>query len=127
MEPVTVDKAELLNIITANRNRHREVFEAALTGYRQYAQDQLEEHLLDLSAGKTPKIQINIARPVDHTRDYDRVIDMLKMHKGDEFTLNEADFAQYVHDDWSWKRQWTVSNSGYSVEVGKRYSDYLEE
>lgn len=126
MEPVTVDKAELLNVITANRNRHREVFEAALDGYRREALDQLEQYIQDLSAGRTPPIRIILARPEDHTRDYNRVIDMLRMHKGNEFTLNENDFAAYVHDDWAWKRQWAIANSGYSPEVGKRYGDYFE-
>lgn len=127
MEKITVDKATLLSIIQGNRDRHREIFLEALEGYRAEALAALEEHIKALENGKTPEIKIFIDRPQDHTRDYDRVITMLNMHEGDKFTLSEADAAQYVLDDWNWKRQWALSNSGY-VSAGTRQAaaDYFE-
>lgn len=128
MEPITVSKSDLLAKMRENRATHREVFQAALEGYRRYAQLVLREHLEALSAGKTPEIRITVSRPSDHTRDYDRVIEMLEMHKGDEFVLNETDFSQYVRDDWSWKRQWATSNSGYAVaKMSEAYGEYLDD
>lgn len=128
MEPITVSKGDLLAKMRENRATHREVFQAALEGYRRYAQLVLKEHLEALGAGKTPEIRITVSRPSDHTRDYDRVIEMLEMHKGDEFVLNETDFSQYVRDDWSWKRQWATSNSSYAVaQVSKAYGEYLDD
>lgn len=115
MDTITVDKAKLLEIIKGNRDRHRQVFEDALDGYRKYAQEVLEEHMTDLMRGKTPEIRISIARPQDHTADYDRVIQMIEMDKGSEFTLDENDFSQYVRDDWNWKRQWLASSNTYAA------------
>jgi hypothetical protein len=127
VERITVDKNDLLEKMRGNRERHRVIFLEALDGYRQRAIEQLDGQLKDLRNGKTPQIYISIDRPVDHTRDYDRVIAMLEMHKGSEFTLSETDFSQYALDDWNWKRQWAASNSGY-VSGGTRQSnaDYFE-
>lgn len=128
MEKITVDKNDLLTRVKANRDKHREIFLEALEGYRQHSLSTLEAKVKDIKDGKTPKIYISIDRPVDHTRDYDRIIAMLEMHKGSEFDLEEDDFAQYALDDWSWKRQWAVSNSPY-VSAGTRKSstDYFAE
>ena len=127
MEKITVDKNDLLTRVKTNRDKHREIFLEALEGYRQHSLSTLEAKVKDIKDGKTPKIYISIDRPVDHTRDYDRIIAMLEMHKGSEFDLEEDDFAQYALDDWSWKRQWALSNSGY-VSAGTRKSstDYFE-
>ena len=127
MEKVTIDKNELLEKIRANRAAHRQIFEEALEGYRQRAIRILDEQIKDLRDGKTPQIIFGLDRPQDHTRDYDRVIMRLDMHQGSVFLLSEQDFAQYVLDDWNWKRQWAVSNSGY-VSAGTRsaHTDYFE-
>jgi hypothetical protein len=127
MEKITVDKNDLLARIRSNRDKHREVFLEALEGYRLSLLDELEAHVKDLRNGKAPEVRIFIDRPQDHTRDYDRVIAMLEMHKSDEFTLSEADFAQYFLDDWSWKRQWGAANSGYvSAKTRMSATDYFE-
>jgi hypothetical protein len=127
MEKITVDKNELLAQVRANRDNHRQIFLEALEGYRQQGLRELEELVKDLRNGKTPQIVLSIDRPQDHTRDYDRVIAMLEMHKGDEFIVSETDFAQYALDDWNWKRQWALSNSGYvSAGTRKAHTDYFE-
>lgn len=127
MEKITVDKNALLDKMCANRDKHRQIFLEALERYRQKALEALEGQLKDLRNGKTPQVFFSIDRPQDHTRDYDRVIAMLAMHKGGEFTLSETDFAQYALDDWQWKRQWSVSNSGYvSRETRMSNADYFE-
>lgn len=127
MEKITVDKDDLLAKVKSNREKHREIFLEALEGYRADALDVLDRQVRDLRDGKTPRIQIILDRPEDHTRDYDRVISMLEMHKSDEFVLTETDFAQYALDDWSWKRQWALSNSGYvSAGTRKAHTDYFE-
>jgi hypothetical protein len=113
---ITVKKDELLEKLAVNRAKHRTVFEAALNGYADQAQDMLEEHLAALKRGKIPEIRIVLARPEDHTRDYDRVIGMLKMHQGELFELDEQMYQQYVDDDWSWKRQWLDTSTQYAAK-----------
>lgn len=110
----TVKKNELLGILRENRDKHRSVFTAALDGYRAESRKLLEEHLQWLSEGRTPKIYIILSRPEDHTRDYDRIIKMLEMEVAETFTLTEDRFAQYVMDDWRWKRDWLKMSNRYA-------------
>ena len=121
---VNVKKDELISVLKANRDRHRTVFLAALEGYRQEALRTLKEHIRAIEEGRTPAIVITLARPEDHTRDYDHVIGMLEMHQGDEFRLDGQTYRNYVGDDWSWKRQWaklssTYANQSYTVNYGE--------
>lgn len=122
---ITVDKAKLLAKMKENRLKHRKVFEDSLIGYRKHVQETLEQQLKDLEDGRIPEIRIHIARPQDHTKEYDRVIGMLEMDKGSEFTLDEHTYAQYVDDDWQWKRQWLKMSSHYAA--GSTISNYGAE
>jgi hypothetical protein len=112
---ITVQKDELLEKLEENRRKHRTVFEDALHGYADKMQDILEGYVNDMKRGRIPVIQIGLIRPEDHTRDYDRVIGMLKMHQGDVFELDEDTYRQYVDDDWGWKRQWLATSTEYAA------------
>lgn len=111
----TVDKAWLLQRMRENREKHHQVFLDALEGYRKHALEVLEAHVRDLREGRAPEIRLSVARPVDHTRDYDRVIEMLDADKGSEFTLDEQTFGQYVRDEWHWKQQWLKMSNRYAA------------
>jgi hypothetical protein len=117
---ITVKKDELLGKLRENREKHRTVFEAAMTGYEIHCRQVLGEHLAAIHDGRLPEIRIIISRPEDHTRDYDRVIGMLSMHTGDVFDLDEQMYQQYVDDDWSWKTQWVKMSNSYAPEATSR-------
>ena len=124
MQETKVLKPELLKILEENRSKHRRVFEAALDGYQKEALRQLEMKVQALKAGKYPKIYLNLPMPEDHTRDYDRIIRMVTMHQEDTVVLDEQQFAQYVEDDWSWKRQWASTSNVYAAGTYKaEYGD----
>jgi len=128
MQDITVDKGELLERLEENRSKHRKVFEAALKGYREKAIEELEYRISRLRKGKLPELHISLTVPQDHTRDYDRVITMVTMHQGESFTLDESSFQSYVMDDWRWKREWVLSNSGYAHEAfAASYGDVVDE
>jgi hypothetical protein len=111
---INVDKSELLSVLEANRARHRTVFGAALDGYKREALRVLRDQIKAIEAGETPALHLILDRPEDHTRDYDRVIGMLKMDKSDTFRLDQGTFKNYVDDDWSWTRQWAKMSSSYA-------------
>jgi hypothetical protein len=115
MKPINVDKDTLLKVLQENRSKHRSVFEDALDGYTREAEKVLQEYLTKIRNGKTPDIRIILDRPEDHTRDYDRVIGMLKMHLGTTFELDEQSYRMYVDDDWAWKRAWIDNSSQYAA------------
>jgi len=54
----------------------------------------------------------------NHTKEYDRVINMLSHHQTNTVELNNRDFGRYFEDDWEWKEQWISANSKYT-SVGK--------
>jgi hypothetical protein len=121
---ITVSKQQLLHTVKENRAKHRAVFLAALDGYRKEARRRLEEELKMLSAARAPgKITVILDQPQDHTRDYDRVIGMLDMHAGEMFTLGEKAYAQYVEDDWDWRRAWGQTVSAYTTDYLETYGE----
>lgn len=120
MENITVKKADLLKTLTANRNKHREVFEQALEGYRDAVIEALEKRLDDARKGRKIDLRLYFQEPADQTKDYDRAIAMLNMSVEDKVNLSERDFAQYVLDDWAWKEQWIGSNSAYVMAAASK-------
>lgn len=127
MQAIKVDRKELLNKLTENRDTHRALFLEAQAGYRHAVIDILEQRLAEARAGRSFNYHISLAVPSDQTRDYNRVIAMLEMSLGDAVELSEEDFAQYVQDDWSWKRQWLHSNRDYSQAVAQASAAYSNE
>lgn len=119
MEAIYVDKTKLLETVRDNRAKHRQIFLEAQEGYRKAAIRELEVMLADAREGRVIRRSVRLLEPVDQTKDYDRVIRMLEMSEDDHIKLEEADFAQYVLDDWHWKRQFLHANSSYSATAAR--------
>src|ERR1700722_2909298 len=115
---ITVPKDALLGVMRENRDRHRTVFLAALDGYSQERRRLLEGELKRMEADRRPReLRLLLSAPEDHTSEYDRVIVMLEMDTSYTFTLDERTYAQYVADDWAWKRAWAKMSNHYAREV----------
>ena len=110
---ITVSKTELLKIVKENRDNHHGLYEKAWSGYCKVARAELESMLERIRKDKPIPRHLMSVAPEDHTGDYEDVIDMLEMALGDEIELTQAQFKQYVKDDWGWKEQWTTSNTQY--------------
>lgn len=115
MNDIKVKKSELLDVLKKNRKQHRQIFLEATEGYRKAAIAELDSMLADAKDGRKIRRSLSLTEPQDQTRDYDRAIRMMEMSQDDIIELDESDFAQYVLDDWSWKRQFLFSNSAYSA------------
>lgn len=115
----TVSTAEVLKIVRENRGKHRAVFEAAVDGWYKQCQKELDAARTRVLKDKPRNLYVSLQAPRDHTRDYDRVIRMLELHQqasvGSVITLSEEDVAQYIQDDWAWKRQWITTSSSYAA------------
>ena len=119
MQSIKVDKGQLLGILRKNRDIHRSIFLEALEGYKKQAIQLLEQRLHQLRTGQVISVTIALPEPLDRTKDYDRVIKMLEMEITPTIDLLESDFSAYVMDDWTWKRQFVLSNSPYSVTASR--------
>jgi len=117
MEIVKVKKSELLEVLKKNRAAHRAIFEEAQKGYRVKAIEFLDKALQDAREGREIKTFIQLQAPIDQTFDYDRAIKMIKMCVEDTIEINEQDFACFVMDDWSWKKQFLATNAFYTGVV----------
>ena len=117
MRSVKVKKAEALEILRKNRKDHRKIFLEALEGYKKQAVELLEHHIQAIKAGRVARIHVQIPEPEDYTRQYDRAIKMLEMSVDDIVELEEDTFAQFVMDDWGWKRQFLQTNAPYSASA----------
>jgi hypothetical protein len=115
MHSVTVKKDDLVAKVKANRKAHRDLFLKAQEGYRKVIVAELDRMLSDAKAGRRISRSINLAEPVDHTADYDRVLAMLEMSVDDTITLNSQEFNQYVRDNWEWSRLANITNTAYSL------------
>lgn len=116
MNQVTVNRLELLEKISANRDAHRGVFEEAIEGYRKAAIEELERSLHDAKKGKKVCRYLALVEPEDHTSEYETVIDMLKYSVDENVTLDARSYARYALDKWEWKAQFAGTVNSYLAE-----------
>lgn len=116
METVKVTKSVVIGRITKNRDRHRDIFERAMTIYRQKAIERLEDVITALQNGDTPSLIVHLPVPEDHTKDYNAVLDMLDLSVDDEVEISQRDFRCYVRDEWDWKQKFLGTVNSYVVD-----------
>lgn len=117
MNDIKVRKVDLISVMKGNRETHRAGFEEAMTGFRSAFIKKLDAMIEDANKNRKYIQNVGLTMPEDHSADYDRVIFMLEMDIEEEIELSETEFAQYVQDDWGWKKQWTTTNSYYNVSL----------
>ncbi len=113
-----MEVGDILDQMVINRGAHRAEFEKAMEGYRIKAIELLEEHIQRIRNDSPEKVHVSLPLPEDHTPEYDKYIDMLERTLDKELLLDEYDFAQYIRDEWEWKKGWTASNALY-VSAGQ--------
>lgn len=109
----TVDIKALLVALRKNRDAHGAAYQKAKTGYVRTTMAQLQDYITELAAGQALNRPFIPIPPEDHTRDYDDAIALLEWSQDVTIELTQAQFRQYVQDDWGWKEGWLVSNTAY--------------
>lgn len=128
MREVTINKDDLREVVQTNRKQHREVFLLALDGYRDRVIQVLDQTLDEARDGDAPDVVqrfVALERPTDHTADYDVVLEMIEMEVGDTVTLSQAEFRQYVKDEWGWLRSFASNAVGYVGDGHSMPQHYL--
>jgi len=110
---VTVKKEELLKELKKNLEGHRKMFLEAQAGFRTAFIKELDSMLEDARAGRSYRKMVMLEEPQDQSAAYARVIRMLEMCIKDTISITEQEFAQYVLDDWSWKKQFLATSNRY--------------
>jgi hypothetical protein len=117
MDTITVNKQKLLDKLQENRAQHEKDYEDARKGYLETALEELDQLAEQFQQGNPVRITSALAVPECHLEDYDRAIQMLGWHLGEEIDLSIEEFTNYVQDKWDWKSSWTVRNSVYLSKV----------
>lgn len=115
MQKTFVSKDQLVSKLKDNRDNHRQVYDAAIEGYRTAAIGRLNTMVDELKAGKLPQLYVRLPIPEDHTDEYDALISMLEMSTEDSVEIDLADYRAYVLDDWGWKKEFISTASNYTI------------
>lgn len=118
MDKIVIKKERLKAQIEHNRTQHARMYAEAELGYRVVLSAKLKEVLAGLDKeGPLPnmsRIVRDIEAPVNYTKQYDRVLEMISYSAEETIELDSQDFARFVQDDWEWKGDWLHKNSSYS-------------
>lgn len=117
LSAVTVSVTDLIARVQTNRDAHRQEFEEALGGFRLAANHALNERIDEIAERKVVSLTFRLPIPEDHTKDYDRVLTMLRMTAGagqEYIVLGEHEQEMYVMDEWGWKHAFGETSTFYA-------------
>lgn len=114
LDEVKVNLIDLSRTVESNLVEHRSVFEKAMEGYKARAIQLLEEHIDRVKNNDPEFVYVSIPMPEDHSADYEQVIELLQWSQDEFLVLSKREFAQYVLDDWGWKKEWTETTAMYT-------------
>ena len=115
MNTIKVNKADLIEKITANRDEHIGIVEAAQVKYRERVIEELDKRLEDARRGRKIDVRITLPVPENYTREYDNALAALEWEVDDEVELEQDDFNRLVLNQWSWVRQFAANTQSYLV------------
>jgi hypothetical protein len=115
MNTVTVNKEDLIAILTTNRDKHLAEYTEAYEGYKLLAIKALEERLELIKSGEKFNVYFGdiTAIPENHVDDYQNVIDMLSICSDTSVQITMEDYQKYYKNNWAWVHSWALSNKMY--------------
>lgn len=116
MNTVTVNKADLIQTVTENREKHRELFLRAQDVYRERMIAELDRALQEAREGGNIRRAFTLPVPEDHTDDFDNALAMLEWEVGDTVALDEYTFSSLVRNQWGWNASFAASTQQYVRE-----------
>lgn len=142
---VRVNRLKLLETLKANRQKHLEVFDAAMAGYKELALQKVEEAFAGLEARLearkadmvariqtfTPEtadqfsdylvileqVAVDLKKPVSYVGAYDAAIDMADFDIRDDLDLSGAEFQCFCRDVWDWTYEFSAVNARYTEKL----------
>jgi hypothetical protein len=128
MKKVKLNTESLLGIVRENLVKHMTEHAEAVEDHKVLAAKIAKEN------SKKAKVNVKLANaykladmvgfkaipaaPTEYSKEYNRAIRMLELSVEPEIELEEAIFNQLVMDEWSWKQNFTTSNSMYKTMAG---------
>jgi hypothetical protein len=103
LKAVRMRKSVLLQRVRDSKAKHVQDYAEAKAGFQKKLIADLSEALKLAKAGAEFRAGYHLEEPEDHSKDYDRVIEMLEVSLDEEVDLPASEFAKYVLDEWEWK------------------------
>jgi hypothetical protein len=121
---IVAKKADVLERLHKNREKHTQIVKEARVGYVEKATEKLKEKLALLSDGKIVQLDFSLRVPLDYTNSYDLAIEMMEWHQDDSIRLTGEQVRNLLRDEWDWTQQFYLSNSRYSSTAAVAASAY---
>jgi hypothetical protein len=113
MKTVKIKVLDLLETVRENRIKHETEYKEALAIWRADCISKMKQNLEDAENNREVVTYIELQKPVDYIKDYDRLISMLEWTEDESVELGAHEFDQYVNDNWNWKEDFSILNSAY--------------
>jgi hypothetical protein len=124
MQKITVNKEELKARLIENKAKHIAEYNEQVEGYRTEALEWLASKHMEMKENETDPTEIGLhfTDPVPRSfeKEYDTMIEMLKLSIDENVELSHGEFRQYVMDDWIWKGEFTSNTMMYAKVRHKR-------
>ena len=116
MQEITVDKADLIAKIQANRDEHRSMFLKSQERYREAMIAELDRALEEARDGQKIRRAFTLPVPEDHTDDFNTALEMLDWEQEDSVELDQRDFARFVQNRWEWQASFAANTQSYLAQ-----------
>lgn len=112
---MTIKVDDLRDIIQENRDNHEALYAEAVIVYRVKAIDALEAQITNLQSPDGPlALTWRLPVPEKHLEDYDRILKVLELTIDEEITLDDAEVAMYIMNEWGWLHSWAANTVAYT-------------
>lgn len=118
MKSVKMNKAELLDIVRANKEKHIKDFDEAVQDYIKLVVSIAEDNMViaDTKAlEQYNKLKLFPVKPISYEDSYTRAIRMLELSIEKEIEIDATTFNQLVLDEWQWKQSFTTTVASYKT------------
>jgi len=116
MNSINMKREQLLQVVRENLAKHIADYLESVEDYKKLALQIVQANLKLAKTGdlsELAKVKTLPAPPVTYEAEYKKAVRMLELSVDDVIEVEEDVFNQLVLDEWSWKRQWSMSNAIY--------------
>lgn len=111
---INVNTNQLKEILAKNLVAHNEDYKEAKAAYKEACMNELESMVNELKeTGKLKRTSIKAPKPVRYSKHYERAIQMLDLHTGQDITLAVEEYTKFVQDEWTWSREFAANTLSY--------------
>lgn len=113
---IMMDKEKVLSLLALNKRNHIQTYTDALAGWEQEMND-YGQKVADWAtqSGELKDKPAEPYKPVNFTKEYDCLIEMIEHHEFPDIELDEYDFDKIVRNKFSWSDHFVNSNSRYTA------------